>query len=679
MNFNIKSVQTRLLCMLLPLIFAALSVLSGISYYFSRQALVESVDANAMAVGTDYGQRVQADVELMLAELQDLASTHYIRTGNNKIQIAADMTEAQNRLNVFDNIGLISMDGSAVMANGTTGNYGDRDYFKKVTATQNAVVSDPLVSKSTGKLAVILAVPVQNNGQLTGVLFGTFSVERLTELIKDLKFLDSGYGQLAARSGMIIAHPKQAEFDGKLNLLEKKISPDLKLRQSELDDRLITLVKTAIDSDKQTSGLYSFVDGVERVGVCTPINLPGDQRWVMTVAAPEAEGSRAINALARTMLIVSIVCLIIAVLAIIFIAKQFVRPIIILRDNCLLLAQGDLREREADIASEDEIGQLAKGFRQMRKHLHELVSKVHSQSEQLAASSEELTASADQSAQAANQVAASITDVATGATEQMKITEDTSAVVREMSSRIEQITATANEVARQSAQTAVKANEGTASVDKTVQQMSIIEQTVNTSAKVVAELGERSKEIGQIVATISGIAGQTNLLALNAAIEAARAGEQGRGFAVVAEEVRKLAEQSQAATEHIAELITAIQTETEKAVNAMNDGTQEVKRGAEVVDATGQTFDEIVALVNTVSDRIKEISAAIEQLASSSHQVVGAVTRIDDLGRKATGETQTVSAATEEQSASMQEIASSSQSLASLAMELREAVSKFRL
>ena len=86
-------------------------------------------------------------------------------------------------------------------------------------------------------------------------------------------------------------------------------------------------------------------------------------------------------------------------------------------------------------------------------------------------------------------------------------------------------------------------------------------QTVSRSAQVVTKLGENSKEIGQIVETISGIAGQTNLLALNAAIEAARAGEQGKGFAVVAEEVRKLAEQSKAAAERIANLIEGIQKE----------------------------------------------------------------------------------------------------------------------
>lgn len=188
-------------------------------------------------------------------------------------------------------------------------------------------------------------MPVQNKEKLTGVLFGTFSVERLTGLIKDLKFLENGYGQLVAQSGMLIADPEQVELEGKLNLLEKMIQSELKLQQSVLDDRLITMVRTAIESDRQTKGLYNFVDGVEKVGVCTPINLPGEQRWIMTVAAPSVEMTHSVNALVRTMLGVAILCLISAILAILFIAKLFVKPIIILRDDCLLLAKGDLRER----------------------------------------------------------------------------------------------------------------------------------------------------------------------------------------------------------------------------------------------------------------------------------------------------------------------------------------------
>lgn len=675
---NLKSVQTRLLLWLLPLIFVAFSVLSGVSYYLSKESLVTSVNETATAIGSDYGNRLQASVREIVIQLEDMANLEELRTGTDKAKIIAAMEKIKQKIG-FETVLFISPDGSAFRYDGTAGQYQDREYFKKVLETKKSYVSEPLLSRATGKLSIFLAVPVINNGQLVAVTGGTYSLDAVTDLIKDLDFLDTGYGFVADDSGTIIAHPRVPALLGKLNLTQKKIHEELKLEKQELDDSLISLFTTTAQSGKQTHGVYKFTDGVERLGVFTPINLPGNQHWVMVVSAPEAEASKGTDALARAMLIIAVVCLAIVAAIIMFIAKQFTRPILLLRDECLLLAQGDLQERAANVTTEDEIGQLAQGFRQMRTNLRELVSKVHSQSEQLAASSEQLTASADQSALAANQVAQSITDVATGAAEQLAAASETSAVVEQMSAGIQQVAATTNEVAAQSAQAAAKANDGSKSVNSAINQMTQIEQTVNTSAKVVAELGERSKEIGQIVDAISGIAGQTNLLALNAAIEAARAGEQGRGFAVVADEVRKLAEQSQEAAKQIADLIGGIQGETDKAVAAMNDGTREVKVGAEVVNAAGQAFQEIVALVTQVSEQVKENSAAIEQMAIGTQQIVTAVNRIDNLSKKAAGEAQTVSAATEEQSASMEEIASSSQSLATLAMELREAVSKFRV
>jgi len=362
-----------------------------------------------------------------------------------------------------------------------------------------------------------------------------------------------------------------------------------------------------------------------------------------------------------------------------YITKIIAKPLNAMVLVCKEFAAGDFRDKPRKILRKDEIGQVADALADMRNAIRKLMKHIIESSEQLAASSEELTASADQSAQAANQVAASITDVAHGAEEQLSVANDTSTVVQKMSANIQQVAVNAKEVSGQSAQAANKANKGHNSVDKAINQMSHIEQTVINSSLVVAKLGERSKEIGEIVDTISGIASQTNLLALNAAIEAARAGEQGRGFAVVAEEVRKLAEQSQEAAVHIGELIGEIQGDTDKAVIAMNDGTREVKIGAEVVSDTGKAFQEIVSLVNTVSDQTKEISVAIEQMAIGGQKIVGSVKQIDELSKKASGEAQTVSAATEEQSASMEEIASSSQALAHLAMNLREAVSKFKI
>lgn len=346
---------------------------------------------------------------------------------------------------------------------------------------------------------------------------------------------------------------------------------------------------------------------------------------------------------------------------------------------CKEFAVGDFRDKSRKVVRKDEIGQVADALADMREAVCKLMKHIHESAEQLAASAEQLTASTDQSAQASNQVAQSITEVAQGAEQQLMVANNTSTIVQQMVESIHLVGGNTNDAVRQTAQAAEKAREGNTSVDKAINQMAFIEQTVTSSAQVVTNLGERSKEVGQIVDTISAIAAQTNLLALNAAIEAARAGEQGRGFAVVAEEVRKLAEQSQDAAKQIATLISGIQADTDRAVTAMNNGTREVKLGAEAVNESGNVFQEIADTVLRVSSQTKEISIAIEQMASGSQQIVGAVKQIGELSRTATGEAQMVSAATEEQSASVEEIATSSQALADLAMELREAVSKFRI
>ncbi|WP_371377571.1 methyl-accepting chemotaxis protein [Sporomusa aerivorans] len=339
----------------------------------------------------------------------------------------------------------------------------------------------------------------------------------------------------------------------------------------------------------------------------------------------------------------------------------------------------DLTRPDFHATRNDEIGDMAEAIIAMKRSLRSVVARIKNSADTLAASSEELTANSEQSAQAANQIAASITSVATGANEQLAAANKASTIVEKMSAGIQQVSASTNQVAEQSTQAVGKAAEGGKAVEEAVSQMIQVEDTVITSAEVVAKLGERSQEIGQIVGTISGIAGQTNLLALNAAIEAARAGEQGRGFAVVAEEVRKLAEQSQEAAKKIAGLIGEIQGDTAKAVAAMNDGTREVKAGAEVVNAAGIFFREIVEMVSHVSAQVRESSAAIQQMAGESQQIVGAVITIDNLSKLSAGEAQSVSAATEEQLASTEEIEASSEELSKLAQELQAEMAKFRV
>lgn len=381
----------------------------------------------------------------------------------------------------------------------------------------------------------------------------------------------------------------------------------------------------------------------------------------------------------RILLILNIVVIMIALVVSIVISRgisNVARQLVIVADE---IADGKITQEDLKARSSDEMGQLAVAFNKMKANLRGLIKNVAESAEQVSASSQQLTASATQSAQAANQVTAAITDIAYGAENQLNAVEETSAVVQQMSATVQQVASNANQVSDVSSHAAEAAKVGGEAVGNAIKQMVQVENTVNASAQVVGTLGERSKEIGQIVGTISGIAGQTNLLALNAAIEAARAGEQGRGFAVVAEEVRKLAEQSQEAAKQIAKLIGEIQGDTEKAVSAMSDGTREVKHGTEVVNAAGLAFQEIADLVTQVSDQVREISAAMQQMASGSQQIVASVKDIDIFSKKTVGATQTVSAATQEQSASVEEIAAASQALATMAEELQSSISKFRI
>lgn len=343
-----------------------------------------------------------------------------------------------------------------------------------------------------------------------------------------------------------------------------------------------------------------------------------------------------------------------------------------------IAAKGDLTQK-VQLDGEDEIAALGKSYNTMFASIKSLIHNIQNTAEQVAAASEELTASSQQSAQAAQTVAQSITEVAKEASGQVAAAENTAGILQET---VDYVQATVNIVSETTAKTkdAVnKAGEGNRIAEDAVKQMKQLAEAVGSSAKQVSRLGERSKEIGKIVDTISGIAAQTNLLALNAAIEAARAGEAGRGFTVVAEEVRKLAEQSGEAAQRISELISNIQQETETAVVSMKHGLSNVQSGQERVDSAGQAFSDILQTVDEVNSGAVVAEQTLDSLRASIQKISMAFSQVDTAARSIGGASQNVSAATEEQSAGIEEIAASSRTLAGFAEELQTAANKFKV
>ena len=532
----------------------------------------------------------------------------------------------------------------------------DRKFFKDTMSDQKSHISDVLMNRATGVPSVIVTQPIKGeDGKMAGMIAQSVDLATLQNLLAPIKVGATGVVAIIAQDGSLVAHTKS----------------DLLKEQKKVPDDL--LHSLAQNPGHLTA--YQDLVGRESLALVMPIK---NTEWLALVSLPKSEIESDFYASLISMMMALFGSLIIVgFIAWIFLVK-LLRPIEEISKQVAKIGDGDLSVNITS-SSKDEIGILARAVSKAIGNFRQMIVNVQEASETVSASSEELTASTEQLSQAADQVATAITDVANGTINQMEAVDSTMYIVEQLSEGLQQIAANAVSVSDTAQKTSSTAQEGGKAVQEVTSQMANIESSVNNSAQVVAKLGERSKEIGQIVDTISAIAGQTNLLALNAAIEAARAGEQGRGFAVVAEEVRKLAEQSQTAAKEIATLISEIQGDTDKAVMVMNEGIGEVQKGTEVANVAGQSFAAIASHIENVSDQIHDISAAIEQMASGSQQIVNSVKSIAEISKAATGQTQTVSAATEEQSASIQEIASSSTDLSNMAANLQAIVSKFRI
>lgn len=676
--FQLSSIRKRLLLIMVPLIILSLGALAGLSYRFAKQYLEKSVEETAIAISSDYSNQIRSQINEGVIELEALTSNPIILNNNDQSQLIKLLKDTSNRTGIFANIIAVSADGVGMRADGVNANISARDYFKTVVSTKKTYLSEPVLTKGSGKLSIMISVPILEDDRLIGVIAGSLQLDKATSLLKEVKFKDTGYATMIDNSGMIIAHAKKPELNGKYNIVQGGNDPEQKSQVKKIDSSYVKLFEKA-KIGKQAIGQYKDFDDMKQIGVFTPLVLPDGQQWVMIISAPETEVIRETSLLGRTMFIVSLLAIFIAIVFIAVFSKRFTKPIQLIRDECLLLTQGDLREREAQAFGQDEIGQLAAGFRAMRSNLHSLVTKIQVQAEQVAAASEELTASANQSAVAANQVAGSIAEIARGTEEQAASATQMTLVAEQMVTSTEQISATMHGVADIAKDASQEAENGRQAVKQVIDQMNQISHGSEAVQTAIVDLSKGSQEISEIVTLISTIAGQTNLLALNAAIEAARAGEHGKGFAVVAEEVRKLAEESNKATQQIGMLIQKNQMNMEQAVEATQAGTDGVKAGITVVSSAGETFTQIVGSIMRLSKQVMEVSDSVNLIANNSKSLMVSIHDVNEVGKENAAEIQTVSAATEEQSASMQEISSSSQSMAKLADNLRGEAESFRV
>jgi methyl-accepting chemotaxis protein len=363
----------------------------------------------------------------------------------------------------------------------------------------------------------------------------------------------------------------------------------------------------------------------------------------------------------------------------IFLTRIISKPLAAVTQNISSVAEGDLTVELIKVKSKDEIGQLAFALNEMVINLRDLIGHVSQASKTVVASSEVLMMSSEQTSKATEQISIASQEIASGTEQQVQKVNQTQNVVEQVSNGMKRLANSIHSVTEYVSHANQSATQGNQVVFESVNKMNLIREKVQSSAQILHSLGEKSKEIGQIVTLITGIAKQTNLLSLNASIEAARVGEEGRGFAVVAGEIGKLAKQSGEAAQKIRELIQDVQVETQKANQAMNEGTKAVDDGVLQVRQTGDSFERIARMIEEVTVQSEEVSTIIKEVNAGSQGMVGIMEVVASVSIQAMNNTQNMVSSVEEQLASMEEINSSAISLAKMADELQVLVSKFKV
>lgn len=237
--------------------------------------------------------------------------------------------------------------------------------------------------------------------------------------------------------------------------------------------------------------------------------------------------------------------------------------------------------------------------------------------------------------------------------------------VEQMALSIQEVADSAREAAEVARATSTTAETGGKAMDRTVDGILSLRETVAETAKKVRRLGESSKQISKVVSLIDQIAMQTKMLALNASIEAARAGKEGRGFTVVAQEVGKLATQSAEATKEVQQMVQNIQLETSEVVRAMELGTTQVLESTNLVEDAKQSLKQIVEVSRQIDQLVQSISGATVSQAQTSQVVTNLMKKIANVSKRT--------------SDSSRQVSSSLQRTVAVAQQLQSSVGAFKI
>lgn len=521
--------------------------------------------------------------------------------------------------------------------------------------------SSPFRSDFSGEYIIIIATPVLVKNEVIGIVAASLNMKDFNYLLADLVGTDGSLAFLADKQGTIIAHP-DTSLQGIASLTTDHI-PGI---QTQADTIM-----------GESSGATTYI-GEHGLEYAYFRRLADTDGWVLVYTAP-ATAFNAPLVQARTWLVFSNLVAVALVAGVIYLATETItRPLRQMVGIMKDIATGDLTQR-VDVITGDEVGQAARyanlmadGLANIILQLKGLANTIVTSGEQIAASIEESTGGLEQSSNLATEIGSNMQLNAASIDQ----TKNSAQQVASSAQVVSQLTGEAARECATAVQQAYTGSQAVAEVSDAMTEISTSSEQVN---QLVDNLIDSAQRIEDMLELITQISEQTNLLSLNAAIEAARAGEMGQGFAVVASEVRKLATRSTHAVEEVAELVEDIRRKVNSTSMAVQHSNTIIHQAEDQSRFTLATIDSMVATINNVEVKIRQVAEAAAEQAVNSNAIREAVTNIASATQETSAGSQELGATLEEQVAILADIEDTVAELTQLVQQLDQMMQRFKI
>ncbi len=516
------------------------------------------------------------------------------------------------------------------------------------------------VKYATGTPSISVSKQIKSSisGNVLGTIVLTFSEEHFSDIYKQIDIGKSADVFIIDSAGTIVSSR------------DKENNP---VNQLYPDKQLIENI--ASYSKQQKSAFTYSIRGTDSLVAYSPIP---NTNWYVVAAIPNTYIHAELTQLAKTMAWIVLICLFISAIIAYMISLGISVPskkIVYAMDEA---KKGNLHVHIED-DNQDEMGKISSNFNEMIGNIRLLIGQTSVSSQNVLSQAQLIDAASERTRQSTKQFVTIIEQIAEGATHQASEASESSASMSDLSDKINLVGKDMDTVSH-AVENTKRVSESTMDIIKSLNEKTATANSVSQEIiKDINNFNEDMKKIENIVGVISDIASQTNILSINASIEAARAGNAGRGFAVVAQEVKRLAEQSKAASHSIGNIISEVLKKYEITANLTNQASIIIEEQKDAVDETDRSFKTIFKEMERISGYIFNVNDSVKEILQSKEKALESIEVIASVAEETAATTEEAAATTEEQLSGAEELAGLAEKLHQTAHELSEAISKFKV